>query len=280
MPATAIAVQEGLDRVHPSTWRFDLTLQMRLFSSTDEVCVVFRLILDNAPFSAGRCSIHTLKQCSFAYYVLDGDVAKISGYLHASVAKGLLPSSQRVQVQRPQPRQMQEQLLHPRQVQAPRPSPRRQRPQPRRLPPRRMQAQLPPPRRRDDWCRCRGCSLAGRSSSRRHAGHRLAGCRRSGPGGGRCRGRRLDECRPSPPSVGFCVDQRRPAVAAIDGRGPAAICSRVGVSPAVAVDFVAVLSILLQNTAPSSEQLMPPPLARAMLLECASVVTSTVGYLP
>ena len=135
MPATAIAVQEGLDRVHPSTWRFDLTRQIRLFSSTDEVCVVFRLILDNAPFSAGRCSIHTLKQCSFAYYVLDGDVAKISGYLHASVAKGRLPSSRRVQVQRPQPRQMQEQRLHPRRVQAPRPSPRRQRPPPRRPPP-------------------------------------------------------------------------------------------------------------------------------------------------
>jgi hypothetical protein len=191
VPATAIAVQEGLDRVHPSTWRFDLTRQIRLFSSTDEVCVVFRLILDNAQFSAGRCSIHTLKQCSFAYYVLDGDVAKISGYLHASVAKGLLPSSQRVQVQRPQPRQMQEQRVHPRQVQAPRPSPRRQRPPPRRPPPRWMQAQLPPPRRPDDWCRCRGRSLAGRSSSRRHAGHRLAGCRRCGPGGGRCHDRRV-----------------------------------------------------------------------------------------
>ena len=171
----------------------------------------------------------------------------------------------RVQVQRQQPRRMQEQRLHPRQVQAPRPSPRRQRPPPRRPPPRRMQ--LPPPRRPDDDFWCRGISLAGRRSSRRHAGHRLAGCRRSGPGGGRCRGRRLDECRPSPPSVGFCVDQRRPAVAAIDWRGPAAICSRVtsrvGVSPAVAVDIVAVFrrneSILLQNTAPSSEQLMPPP---------------------
>ena len=118
VPATAIAVQEGLDRVHPSTWRFDLARQMRLFSSTDEVCVVFRLILDNSQFSAGRCSIHILEQCSFAYYVLDGDVARISGYLHASVAKGPLPSRRRVQVQRPQPRQMQEQLLHPRQVQA------------------------------------------------------------------------------------------------------------------------------------------------------------------
>ena len=61
-----------------------MTLQMPLFSSPEEVCVVFRSILDDAQFSAGRCSIHKLKQCSFAYGVLEGDVAKISGYLHAS----------------------------------------------------------------------------------------------------------------------------------------------------------------------------------------------------
>ena len=84
MPATAIAVKECLDRVRPNTWRFDLTLRMPLFSSPEEVCVVFRSILDDAQFSPERCSIHKLKQCSFAYGVLEGDVAKISGYLHAS----------------------------------------------------------------------------------------------------------------------------------------------------------------------------------------------------
>ena len=83
-PATAIAVKECLDRVRPNTWRFDLTLQMPLFSSPEEVCVVFRSILDDAQFSPERFSIHKLKQCSFAYGVLEGDVAKISGYLHAS----------------------------------------------------------------------------------------------------------------------------------------------------------------------------------------------------
>ena len=83
-PATAIAVKECLDRVRPNTWRFDLTLQMPLFSSPEEVCVVFRSILDDAQFSPERCSIHNLQHCSFAYGVLEGDVAKISGYLHAS----------------------------------------------------------------------------------------------------------------------------------------------------------------------------------------------------
>jgi len=34
-PATAIAVKECLDRVRPNTWRFDLTLQMPLFSPQD-----------------------------------------------------------------------------------------------------------------------------------------------------------------------------------------------------------------------------------------------------
>ena len=61
-----------------------MTLQMPVFSSPEEVCVVFRSILDDAQFTAGRCSIYKLKQCSFAYGVLEGDVAKISGYLHAS----------------------------------------------------------------------------------------------------------------------------------------------------------------------------------------------------
>ena len=84
MPATAIAVKECLDRVRPNTWRFDLTLQMPLFSSPEEVCVVFRSILDDAQFSPERFSIHNLKQCSFSYGVLEGNVAKISGYLHAS----------------------------------------------------------------------------------------------------------------------------------------------------------------------------------------------------
>ena len=83
-PATAIAVKECLDRVRPNTWRFDLTLQMPLFSSPDDVCGVFRSISDDAQFSAGRCLIYKLKQCSFAYGVLEGDVAKISGYLHTS----------------------------------------------------------------------------------------------------------------------------------------------------------------------------------------------------
>jgi len=57
---------------------------MPLFSSPEEVCVVFRSILDDAQFSPERFSIHNLKQCSFSYGVLEGNVAKISGYLHAS----------------------------------------------------------------------------------------------------------------------------------------------------------------------------------------------------
>ena len=79
-PATAIAVKECLDRVRPNTWRFDLTLQMPLFSSPDDVCAVFRSILDEAQFSAGRCSIHKLKQCSFAYGVLEKDVAQLQRF--------------------------------------------------------------------------------------------------------------------------------------------------------------------------------------------------------
>ena len=83
-PATTIAVKESLDRLCPKTWRFDLTLEMPLISGPDDVCSLFPSILDNAQFSAGRCSIHTLNQCLFAFGVPEGDVAKISECLHAS----------------------------------------------------------------------------------------------------------------------------------------------------------------------------------------------------
>ena len=83
-PATTIAVKESIDRLRPKTWRFDLTLQTPPLSGPDDVCALFRSILDDAQFSAGRCSIHALNQCSFAFGVPEGDVAKISGYLHSS----------------------------------------------------------------------------------------------------------------------------------------------------------------------------------------------------
>ncbi len=80
MPATAIAVQEGLDRdhrVHPSTRRFDLARQMRLFSSTDEVCLVFRLIGRSLDRCRSSCCI--LDRCRRHGRRLDDSGRRLDG---------------------------------------------------------------------------------------------------------------------------------------------------------------------------------------------------------
>ena len=68
-----------MDPVRARTWRFDLSLLMPALSSTDDVRVVFRSILDKATAIAG------LVRSSFCYDVPDdGGLARVSGYLHSS----------------------------------------------------------------------------------------------------------------------------------------------------------------------------------------------------
>jgi len=71
-----------MDRERTHTWRFDLMLRVPLLYGREDVCALFRSILDQA---RDRIAINGLDQSSFAYDVPDeGGLVRISGYLHST----------------------------------------------------------------------------------------------------------------------------------------------------------------------------------------------------
>ena len=67
------------------TWRFDLTLRMDALSGSDDVCISFKELLNDAQ---ERLALSGLEQASFFYDVpveaLGVRLAQISGYVHVN----------------------------------------------------------------------------------------------------------------------------------------------------------------------------------------------------
>ena len=63
------------------TWRFDLRLLMDALSGSDDVCISFKVLLNDAQ---ERLALPGLEQVSFFYDVPDEGlgVAQVSGYVH------------------------------------------------------------------------------------------------------------------------------------------------------------------------------------------------------
>ena len=70
------------DESRPTTWRFDLTLQMPAFSSAQDVRLAFLAIFKDAHENR---AINGLQDVCFSYNVPEeGGLAHMCGYLHAS----------------------------------------------------------------------------------------------------------------------------------------------------------------------------------------------------
>ena len=73
-------ILQPVTRARP--WRFDLTLRMDALSGSDDVCISFKELLNNAQ---ERIALPGLEQVSFFYDVPDeGLGAQISGYVHVN----------------------------------------------------------------------------------------------------------------------------------------------------------------------------------------------------
>ena len=67
--------------VKARTWRFDVNVQVGPLSNQDEICDLFRGILNE---SKARTEISGLEQSSFSYDLPEDGLARISGYLHTN----------------------------------------------------------------------------------------------------------------------------------------------------------------------------------------------------
>ena len=68
-------------RARTQTWRFDIEVQVGAMSNQDDVCDLFKEILNDAK---ARLELSGLEQSSFSYDLPENGLAKISGYLHTN----------------------------------------------------------------------------------------------------------------------------------------------------------------------------------------------------
>ena len=68
-------------RVRARTWRFDVDVRVGPLSNHDDVCDLFKGILNE---SMARTEISGLKESSFSHDLPDYGLARISGYLHTN----------------------------------------------------------------------------------------------------------------------------------------------------------------------------------------------------
>ena len=68
-------------RTMARTYRFDVTVHIGALSGQEDVCDLFKVILNNA---SERLEIRGLELYSFSYDVPEDGLAKIFGYLHVN----------------------------------------------------------------------------------------------------------------------------------------------------------------------------------------------------
>ena len=67
--------------VRTRTWRFDINVQVGALTTQDEVCQLFKDILNNAK-ARKELNFRGLEQSAFSYDLPQDGLARISGYLH------------------------------------------------------------------------------------------------------------------------------------------------------------------------------------------------------
>ena len=75
--SAAILQSAGVARAR--TWRFDLKLRIGALSDSDDVCISFKALLNDAQ---ERLALTGLEHSAFFYNAPEDDLAKISGYVH------------------------------------------------------------------------------------------------------------------------------------------------------------------------------------------------------
>ena len=72
-----------MPRARTQTWRFDIDVQVAAMSTQDDVCDLFKEILNDAK-ARNEFTVSGLEQSSFSYVLPEDGLARISGYLHTN----------------------------------------------------------------------------------------------------------------------------------------------------------------------------------------------------